>query len=1748
MNSKDKPMFLGIDDAHNAINSNILKQSMIGQEPRDHEDDGILAASNGKHENGDADYDYSDLGPETDVDAIDDVVAMPVKNLSYDFYKDTDSVHHEDVVAMPVKNLSYEFYKDTEPAHDHDDNDDDDDDQPDNVTNVLDNMDLDESGNANINVNANVMHESIAANNLHENDEDDDEDEEDDDEDEDEDDNDNNVREDNEIRQDLDVSGEVTVSETVHQGEEAEAHVREVIREEMDNKVREQLEGNTDDEETQVKMDDYADDAVDVVDEAAPLDYDESPPSPQANKPLQHALINEADNVADSEDSEDEWNYYRVDPNKEKDSTTPVDETQEARNEEQTQISEPPVDESELKIQPEGIQEDDIKCKSPQEESPELINTEISAEDKTVESEGEEKPCAEEQAKPKDMNFPLNPNAAEFVPGSPQLVDTRMNLVEDYPVSGSPFKQVSQMDDIQVPSQSEFEKEVSQRPREVDVEEKEYQNGDDSQRMDYADFISERQKVIGISANLDDSEISSTKAEYGDESTASFIMTSEFHKTGISTIDESFSSSERDYDIAKDPMAMSFTPSDFEAAFDRDPDLNAVHNLSNTDLDEKNNSMEKEEDLTIEYADLKVESTNLMSTSDVEEPMDKLVLSEEPAQLVNLSCQHEDNEDTLVEHAGESKIKTVELLNLRPQSPQMEQQETARYDHSPSTENYSAEFESEKEPISVDNEQPLSPSSADIDETKPIDEASEDAALPVSDFQKETCSNEADTPSSLSPVPDAMESDLVAPAESAEIQSLLHADAPEFKPGQYSFQPYSTKSSEISEQPSPTETVDVRKTTEQPALDSYEPYPVEAGNAFEPVKQDLAKNLELEEKEIDDELVCAKPPVQESLLDFTEEKDVCTKPPQVHCELTPPLSPQEVEEKVIEDVVCPVESTVVVEQKQEEVLEDKTKEITEAMEELVEPMKAAESMEAVDTLESLSGRTLNLSDSMQEFTGLESQLQPKEDEVPAANVVEDVQEEVAKKEKLINITEPEEPAELVIEETCKIQEKTEVQALPSEVKELEAKEPEVGQFDLKELEMKEPEPKQSEIEQFEVEESKVKDVDAMESEIKETEVVKDIEIKELEFVKEPEIKEMEAAKEPEVKELEIKEPEIKELELKEPEIREAEVKESGIKEPEVKEPKAEEPTIKEPEFKEPEFKEPEFKELEFKEPEFKEPEFKEPEVKEPEVKELEVKEPEVKEPELKEPEVKEPEAKEPEIEVPEVKELEVKELGVMKSEIKEPEVKEPEVREPDVKELEIEEPKIKEPEMVEPEVKEPEVTALEIKETEVKGPEMKEPEIKEPEIKEPEMKEPEVKEPEIKEPEIKEPEIKEPEIKEPEDKKLEIQEPEMKESVEIKEPEVEQKAAEVSEKKVVESAAAAAAIAATAAVAAGAVAAQSKAKAKTTSAKPTKTATLKTTAPKSTPTSPSKTTVSATRTPTTATKKVASSTPTRPKDLDAPKKSPAPSTLSSKPSAPKTASKTTTSTATAKPATRLSAGQVSKPKPATASSKPPVAEKKPTANGDVKSLSKPAASKPPSKTPPPTKTTLVKASTGRMSTGSAPTTKPKPASTGTATKLSTAAKSSTTATTTSTTTTAKPKTSPAVGNAMKTRTSTAKPPIIDKQVKETANKQISMSRTSTGASKVTSRLSAASSATTTPTTKRVTSSPKTTATSPSAKKTISKASKTSTGGKTQTDKGKIVQNGVSEKVEINTIIDDVPKKDLSPMVAPDDNQLIMSSD
>ena len=175
------------------------------------------------------------------------------------------------------------------------------------------------------------------------------------------------------------------------------------------------------------------------------------------------------------------------------------------------------------------------------------------------------------------MDFHLNPDAKEFIP--PSMYSQRLN-VADYPISGSPLKQTpAVMDDITIPSETEFDEEISHRPSDLEDE-----GSPLSKPLD-----------PDCKVNFDDSEISSTKAEFGDESTTSFLTTSEFQRTEIPEVDCSFTDSNRDdYDISKDPMAISFTPEDFEAAFDKGVDLNAVHDLSDVDFSDNVNGIADE--------------------------------------------------------------------------------------------------------------------------------------------------------------------------------------------------------------------------------------------------------------------------------------------------------------------------------------------------------------------------------------------------------------------------------------------------------------------------------------------------------------------------------------------------------------------------------------------------------------------------------------------------------------------------------------------------------------------------------------------------------------------------------------------------------------------------------------------------------------------------------------------------------------------------------------------------------------------------------------------------------------------------------------------------------------------------------------------------------------------------------------------------------------------------------------------------
>lgn len=91
-------------------------------------------------------------------------------------------------------------------------------------------------------------------------------------------------------------------------------------------------------------------------------------------------MIPEAENVADSEDSEDEWNYYRIDPSKKESATTAVVTGESSEDVEKQSIQDPesgPRRDSEvqsLKV------EADIKCERSGDETTPLepINIDVS--------------------------------------------------------------------------------------------------------------------------------------------------------------------------------------------------------------------------------------------------------------------------------------------------------------------------------------------------------------------------------------------------------------------------------------------------------------------------------------------------------------------------------------------------------------------------------------------------------------------------------------------------------------------------------------------------------------------------------------------------------------------------------------------------------------------------------------------------------------------------------------------------------------------------------------------------------------------------------------------------------------------------------------------------------------------------------------------------------------------------------------------------------------------------------------------------------------------------------------------------------------------------------------------------------------------------------------------------------------------------------------------------------------------------
>lgn len=236
----------------------------------------------------------------------------------------------------------------------------------------------------------------------------------------------------------------------------------------------------------------------------------------------------ESDNVGESgEDSEDEWNYYRVEP------------TAEGK-----QQAAQPI------------------CRKPAQ--PQL--------------EGE-----------LNMESQLNPDAAEFVPSPTQV----MAPMEEVLLAQSPSKGVP-MENITVPSQLEFQLEVSHRPSEMDLASESPVVPESKLNSKLPDLISseegsdvnpfisssnpENEGVLdkplergqkneisleeNISAQeqtLDESDVTSTKAEFGDDSTSFLTVVSELQKTVTecvspnSAVDSSFA----DLDM----LDTEFTPS-----------------------------------------------------------------------------------------------------------------------------------------------------------------------------------------------------------------------------------------------------------------------------------------------------------------------------------------------------------------------------------------------------------------------------------------------------------------------------------------------------------------------------------------------------------------------------------------------------------------------------------------------------------------------------------------------------------------------------------------------------------------------------------------------------------------------------------------------------------------------------------------------------------------------------------------------------------------------------------------------------------------------------------------------------------------------------------------------------------------------------------------------------------------------------------------------------------------------------------
>lgn len=660
------------------------------------------------------------------------------------------------------------------------------------------------------------------------------------------------------------------------------------------------------------------------------------------------------------------------------------------------------------------------------------------------------------------MDFQLNPNAAEFVPVSPpKALSTRANLNEDFLLSGSPQKQTPEMDDITVPSQGEFQVEVSLRPHEM-----EQSNGQATKELhqtEFTDYLMDRQKSgNGTALGLDESEISSTKAEFGDESTTSFMTATDFQKTGISLVDDSFTGSEReDYDIAKDPMAMSFTPSDFQAAFEKEgDDLNVIHQLNESDLmGEDDAAGITEENLTAQSPDLHPELTTLV-TPDSDHPPPTAAFPDPPSKNGNLLEFVSDDVSTNENHSRptspEPLIKNETslisgMVELIPSSCLLETRSTN--DDSTILDQASEETRYH----ALDTSSPLEGHMTPEEATHAFCTVS-DKAGPLLDH--------ADIENSVSPIPSAAHETKTSASPApdtepvaSEVASLLvdqlpsspQPDSAILEPesiiGKSSatldFATFATTTSEDKKSPLSPQPVNDADLQEL-AVDKH----IQHANASIDSLLDTPPTLSKDQLSLSEEVITSPDEQFKLVLDQTELNDspageekremLCefeSQVPEPKTQLESPLEDKPSEDsassKVVFDMACPPfstgnysrndvgideilqkevssefssESTVLGQpEKKGEENRVQTETDSELLKETIKPEEAtsvseniASAEKELKTLETLvneepliSTPVMNLSESMQEFTGLEEQLKPQ-DHAPLSNGVAEI--------------------------------------------------------------------------------------------------------------------------------------------------------------------------------------------------------------------------------------------------------------------------------------------------------------------------------------------------------------------------------------------------------------------------------------------------------------------------------------------------------------------------------------------------------------------------------------------------------------------------------------------------------------------------------------------------------------------------------------------------------------------------------------